>query len=74
MPKPNIANTMEPGIRLELVGLSLMRGAANNGVPRIGADCGGACARTTRHVYVGPRWLGQIGLPEPGSQGPRAGA
>jgi len=49
------------------VGLSVMRGAVNNGVPGIDADCGGECACATCHVYVDPAWLERIGLPEPGS-------
>jgi ferredoxin, 2Fe-2S len=50
------------------VGLSVMRGAVNNAVPGIDADCGGECACATCHVYVDPGWLERIGLPEPGSQ------
>ena len=50
------------------VGLSVMRGAVNNGVPGIDADCGGECACATCHVYVDPAWLEEIGLPEPDSQ------
>ena len=49
------------------VGLSVMRGAVNHGVPGIDADCGGACACATCHVYVDPGWLDRIGTPEPGS-------
>jgi ferredoxin, 2Fe-2S len=50
------------------VGLSLMRGAVNNNVPGIDADCGGECACATCHVYVDPQWLDRTGLPVPGSQ------
>jgi 2Fe-2S ferredoxin len=50
------------------IGLSVMRGAVNNGVPGIDADCGGECACATCHVYVDPQWLGETGLPEPDSQ------
>jgi len=50
------------------VGLSVMRGAVNNAVPGIDADCGGECACATCHVYVDPRWLDRIGQPEPESQ------
>ena len=38
------------------VGLSLMRGAVDNGVPGILADCGGACACATCQVLVDPEW------------------
>ena len=50
------------------VGLSVMRGAVNNGVPGIDADCGGECACATCHVYLEPEWLDKVGLPVPGSQ------
>jgi ferredoxin, 2Fe-2S len=50
------------------VGLSVMRGAVNNAVPGIDADCGGECACATCHVYVDPAWVGLIGAPPPGSQ------
>jgi ferredoxin, 2Fe-2S len=50
------------------VGTTLMRGAVNNNVPGIDADCGGECACATCHVYVDAAWLDKTGLPEPGSQ------
>ena len=45
------------------VGLSLMRGAIDNNVPGIDADCGGQCACATCHVYVEPAWFDRIGAP-----------
>jgi 2Fe-2S ferredoxin len=45
------------------VGLSVMEGATNNGVAGIDADCGGACACATCHVYVDPEWLEAVGPP-----------
>jgi ferredoxin, 2Fe-2S len=42
-------------------GLSLMRAAVDHSVPGIDADCGGACACATCHVYVEPEWLGRTG-------------
>ena len=50
------------------VGTTLMRGAVNNNVPGIDADCGGECACATCHVYVDAAWLDKTGLPESGSQ------
>ncbi|MBV8703910.1 MAG: 2Fe-2S iron-sulfur cluster binding domain-containing protein [Acetobacteraceae bacterium] len=50
------------------LGLSVMRGAVDNNVPGIDADCGGECACATCHVYVEEEWLPKTGLPQPGSQ------
>ena len=50
------------------VGTSVMRGAVDNNVPGIDADCGGECACATCHVYIDPAWLPKVGTPAPGSQ------
>ena len=50
------------------VGTSVMRGAVDNNVPGIDADCGGECACATCHVYVDPAWLAKVGTPAAGSQ------
>ena len=42
-------------------GLSVMEGAIKHNVPGIDADCGGACACATCHVYVDPAWLDATG-------------
>ena len=42
------------------VGWSVMEGAVKNLVPGIDADCGGACACATCHVYVDPAWIGKL--------------
>lgn len=42
-------------------GQSVMEGAVKNGVPGIDADCGGACACATCHVYVDPAWTERAG-------------
>ena len=49
------------------LGLSVMRGEVNNGVPGIDADCGGECACATCHVYIDPDWVERIGGPPPDS-------
>ncbi|MEL7106132.1 MAG: 2Fe-2S iron-sulfur cluster-binding protein [Pseudomonadota bacterium] len=41
-------------------GMSVMEGARDNGVPGIEADCGGACACSTCHVYVHPDWADKL--------------
>jgi ferredoxin, 2Fe-2S len=42
-------------------GLSVMEGAVKNNIPGIDADCGGACACATCHVYVDPEWRDKTG-------------
>ena len=42
-------------------GMSVMESAVKNMVPGIDADCGGACACATCHVYVEPEWLEAVG-------------
>jgi len=42
-------------------GLTVMEGAVKNNVPGIDADCGGACACATCHVYVDEAWMGKVG-------------
>ncbi len=41
-------------------GLSVMEGAVNNMIPGIDADCGGACACATCHVYVDEKFADKI--------------
>ena len=41
-------------------GLTVMEGARNNNIPGIEADCGGACACSTCHVYVAPDWVEKL--------------
>ena len=42
-------------------GMSVMETAVKNMVPGIDADCGGACACATCHVYVEPEWMDKVG-------------
>lgn len=39
------------------IGKTLMQNALDNAVPGIDADCGGACACGTCHVFVDPDWM-----------------
>jgi 2Fe-2S ferredoxin len=42
-------------------GMSVMEVAVRNGLFGIEADCGGACACATCHVYVDEAWTAQTG-------------
>jgi len=44
-------------------GSTVMETALRNSVPEIEAECGGACACATCHVYVAPEWSGIVGGP-----------
>ena len=46
-------------------GLSVMEGAIKNNIPGIDADCGGACACATCHVYIAEDWREKVGPPSP---------
>ena len=41
-------------------GLTVMEGARDNNIPGIEADCGGACACSTCHVYVTEAWVEKL--------------
>ncbi|WP_137701401.1 2Fe-2S iron-sulfur cluster-binding protein [Marimonas lutisalis] len=41
-------------------GLTVMEGARDNNIPGIEADCGGACACSTCHVYIHPDWVAKL--------------
>jgi len=45
-------------------GESVMEAAIKNSVPGIDADCGGACACATCHVYVADAFMDKVGTPE----------
>ncbi|MDX3969229.1 MAG: 2Fe-2S iron-sulfur cluster-binding protein [Bradyrhizobium sp.] len=44
-------------------GFSVMQGAMKNGVPGILAECMGACACATCHVYIDANWVSVLEPP-----------
>jgi len=60
---PKITYIDQNGTKREVdvpLGWSVMEGAVKNLVPGIDADCGGACACATCHVYVDPAWVEKL--------------
>jgi 2Fe-2S ferredoxin len=51
------------------IGVTLMEVARQNGVHGVVAQCGGACACSTCHVYVDPDWLAKLGPREEMEEG-----
>ena len=45
-------------------GSTVMENALRNGVPGIEAECGGACACATCHVYIDEAFTALVGEPE----------
>ena len=43
------------------IGSTVMETALRNSIPGIEAECGGACACATCHVYVEPEWMAAVG-------------
>jgi len=50
------------------VGATVMETAIKNDVPGIEAECGGACACATCHVYVDEAWQEKVGPAAPMEQ------
>ena len=46
-------------------GSTVMETAIKNSVPEIEAECGGACACSTCHVYIEEGWKEKTGEPSP---------
>lgn len=64
---PKLTVVAFDGTRFELdveVGSTVMENAVKNSVPGIEAECGGACACATCHVYVDEAWTEKVGKPD----------
>jgi ferredoxin, 2Fe-2S len=46
-------------------GSTVMETAIKHGIPGIEAECGGACACATCHIYVDEAWRETVGPPSP---------
>ena len=60
---PRIIFVEPNGVRREVnapIGITLMETAVQNGVQGVVAQCGGACACATCHVYVQADWAGKL--------------
>jgi 2Fe-2S ferredoxin len=60
---PRIFFSEPSGARREInasVGITLMETALEHGVQGIVAQCGGACACATCHLYVAPAWFDKL--------------
>ncbi len=69
---PDIVFVQADGVRRAInapVGITLMEAARQHGIQGIVAQCGGACACATCHVYIDRRWLGRLEPPEEMEQG-----
>jgi 2Fe-2S ferredoxin len=64
----NISIIAFDGTRFDIAateGSTVMENAVRNSVPGIDAECGGACACATCHVYVDDAWSEKVGQPSP---------
>jgi 2Fe-2S ferredoxin len=60
---PRIVFTEPDGRRREIeapAGITLMEAARQHAVQGVVAQCGGACACATCHVYIDPAWLAKL--------------
>jgi len=61
MPKITYIEHTDKSHEIEVAnGLTVMEGAVQNNIPGIDADCGGACACATCHVYVDKKWFAKL--------------
>jgi len=66
MPKITFNDSSGAGRTIEAeLGSTVMETAIRNNIPGIEAECGGACACATCHVYVDEAWREKVGGPSP---------
>jgi ferredoxin, 2Fe-2S len=66
MPKITFNDSGGAGRTVEAeLGSTVMETAIRNNIPGIEAECGGACACATCHVYVDEAWREKVGGPSP---------
>ena len=69
MPKITYIDTTDTARTVEAeIGATVMETAIRNAVPGIEAECGGACACATCHVYVDEAWQAKTGEASPMEQ------
>jgi 2Fe-2S ferredoxin len=69
---PKIVFMQPDGVRREIdapSGITLMEAARQHGIEGVVAQCGGACACATCHVYVDPAWAARLVPPEDMEEG-----
>ena len=69
---PKIVFIEPDGVRREIdapVGITLMEAARQHRIEGVVAQCGGACACATCHVYVDPAWARKLEPPEDMEEG-----
>ena len=68
LPMPKITYVDSSGAKRTVeaeTGSTVMEVAIRNNIPGIEAECGGACACATCHVYVAEDWRAKTGEPSP---------
>jgi len=69
---PKIVFVQPDGVRRDIeapVGITVMEAARQHDVRGVVAQCGGACACATCHVYIEPSWLPRLEPPEEMEEG-----
>ncbi len=69
---PRIVFIEPGGVRRDIdapIGITLMEAARQHGIHGVVAQCGGACACATCHVYIDASWLAAVGAIEDMEEG-----